>query len=1563
MRRIIFFTVLLIIGGYGFAQNITRFEYFFNTDPGFGEGTQIVVSNPQPDISKLDLNIPINSLSNGFNRLYIRSIDENGVWSATVQRTIYKHTLPPSENPYKVSRIEYFFDTDPGFDNGTDVSFNQEELWDKKSFVVDITSLSNGFHRLFFRSVDNSGKWSLTTSYVFYKLSVQTQVGPFNVNKIEYFFNSDPGFGKGKKLEVNPLENIEKQDFILDLSELSNGFHTLVIRSSDDKGSWSTAVAKIFYKSSELVNEEKQITAIKYFFDTDPGYGGGFNMDFTQGAVVEINSEVDISSLQPGFHKLFIRAKDNKNSWSTSMLKMFYCNRVPDTEIPNLVYGEYFFNTDPGFGKGTELNFSQSTDLANQKYTIDLAGIPDGFNSLNIRFRDAKKRWSVNSRKLFYKQSAPQTLVPNLKYCEYYIDDDPGYDKGTRLSVFSGNTNFSAILVEIPINSISAGFHKLYLRARDAQGKWGQTIVRSFYKDITAPNLVGQIKEIEYFIGQNKIVDLETGKKVAVATPDEHVKDFIFEIDLESRPVGSYYIYSIAKNSIGQFSHTVIDSFKICNNVARANFSYTVASRTVTFTDLSELAADYLWNFGDGSTTTVPEPVKTYSVNGKYNVCLTVSNDCNSSTFCEEIEVVYNAPPTSQSFNANSNENQNYTFAYTSFNYYDAENNALDHILISNLALATGDVLKVNETTVNAGTKVNKNDIGKLVYTPAANQFGFRGSISFRVNDGISYSDNTYTVNFYVAEVNDPATFTVDNTAIIVVESSGTVTLSNWLKDLKDAPNESGSVTASVQIIDGNNLFTTQPQLQGTKYADLYFVVKASTTGMSRCKLYVYDTGTNPYQNTQTVDFTIEVRPFKAEFSASKTKGCVGDQITFTTTSPTQGVSFAWDFGSGANPATFIGSTPGPVEYSTSGNKEVKLTISGYGKSDIKTASIEILENPVSSFYTESNKYPLFDSVFFYNTSTGGLEYSWNFGDNSPVLTKATTETVWHKYNAQAGSNYTVVLTATRDVCYQTSQQVISFIDAQPPIISEENFATNYSISQTKPVSIVASDPFYGIRDAKFYYKGISGNRWNSRTLTPTSNQFTTTIEETMGDQVGIMYYFDVFNTLGIKRKSTVGFAYLQFEEGLSLPTITGGVTAADYQIVSVPLTLEYNHVDSVFNELGDHDVTQWRLFHYTPSKLLEYPADFQTIEKGKGYWLITRKSATINTGSGATHSGSSFDTYRIPLRKGWTQIGNPYIFDVSWADIEATNQADIDHFGVLRTYNKENFEDATTLKAFSGGFVFAEESGIELVIPVKANSSKKLTEVSQDDVYSGDNWKIAMNLSAKNITNKYIGFGMHKDASISKDRYDQMSSPRFLNFAEANFKHTEYFYPNFSTDIVPVNDSHIWEFNVETNHLGEYVTLTWDLASANRLNNQVSMIDTRSFKVINMKEVGQYKFYYDSPRSFKIIYGNQQFLDSNLVFSQSLLGDCYPNPFSQRTIIPVFVKGGQKGVSSIELSIYSVDGRKVQTIAKGDFKQGYYEFEWSINSQVGQKPGVYLYTFKNSTDGTSITKKMVIIR
>ncbi len=107
---------------------------------------------------------------------------------------------------------------------------------------------------------------------------------------------------------------------------------------------------------------------------------------------------------------------------------------------------------------------------------------------------------------------------------------------------------------------------------------------------------------------------------------------------------------SIAVSTSGTYSVTVTDPFNcisddtvLVDEVLKPvpNFSYTAVYTGVTFTNNSQNATSYLWDFGDGNTSTDVNPVHQYSwvTNDTcYNVTLTASNEaCVDETFTGEV--------------------------------------------------------------------------------------------------------------------------------------------------------------------------------------------------------------------------------------------------------------------------------------------------------------------------------------------------------------------------------------------------------------------------------------------------------------------------------------------------------------------------------------------------------------------------------------------------------------------------------------------------------------------------------------------------------------------------------------------------------------------------------------------------------------------------------------------------------------------------------------------------------------------------------------------------------------
>jgi PKD repeat protein len=90
-------------------------------------------------------------------------------------------------------------------------------------------------------------------------------------------------------------------------------------------------------------------------------------------------------------------------------------------------------------------------------------------------------------------------------------------------------------------------------------------------------------------------------------------------------------------------SETVCSSVVVVCVPPTAGFNTAVNMATVTFTDQTiDGPTAWFWDFGDGNTSTLQNPVHTYAVSGTYSACLTASNNCDSSTACQGVTIIVN---------------------------------------------------------------------------------------------------------------------------------------------------------------------------------------------------------------------------------------------------------------------------------------------------------------------------------------------------------------------------------------------------------------------------------------------------------------------------------------------------------------------------------------------------------------------------------------------------------------------------------------------------------------------------------------------------------------------------------------------------------------------------------------------------------------------------------------------------------------------------------------------------------------------------------------------------------
>lgn len=360
---------------------------------------------------------------------------------------------------------------------------------------------------------------------------------------------------------------------------------------------------------------------------------------------------------------------------------------------------------------------------------------------------------------------------------------------------------------------------------------------------------------------------------------------------------GDYTVTLIATN--GAKTDTETADISITPEEPEANFTFVSNNdfhtpSEITFTNTSTSAMSYVWDFGDGSSTSTDEnPVHTYATTGSYTVTLTATNETLTNEKTATIEITPFQPVAN--------------FTHVSNNGYHAPSivtftNTSEHAASYLWDFGDGTATSTAQNPVHTFTAVGSYDV-KLTVT----------------NETLT-AEKIVTIE--ITQFEPIANFT--HTSNNGYHTPSIVTFTNT------------SQHASTYLWDFGDGTTSTAQNPAKTY---------STTGSYTVKL----TATSgALSNEKTA--VIQITPFQpvAAFTHTSNNGYIApSNITFTNTS-TNAASVVWDFGDGSPTTT----TANPVHsYATPGTYNVTLTATNETLTDVETKTIAISEMAYTGIY------------------------------------------------------------------------------------------------------------------------------------------------------------------------------------------------------------------------------------------------------------------------------------------------------------------------------------------------------------------------------------------------------------------------------------------------------------------------------------------------------------------------------------------------------------------------------------------------------------------------------------
>lgn len=414
-----------------------------------------------------------------------------------------------------------------------------------------------------------------------------------------------------------------------------------------------------------------------------------------------------------------------------------------------------------------------------------------------------------------------------------------------------------------------------------------------------------------------------------------------------------------------------------------ANFNTTTPSSgcspiTVSFQDASSgNPTSWLWDFGNGNTSTQQNPSAQYSTPGSYTVKLRVTNAQGTDSITKVNYVRVFANP-SASFTALPNVIcQGGTIAFT-------DSTVIGSAPIETWFWSFGDGDTLTTTT------------GNTIHTYNAALSG-----SFSVTLVVTDTNGCTSSNLQTISIITKPVLAFTATPLASCTTPLNVTFTN------------GTTGASVNAVytwyfgDGASLSSPNAQHNYT------------TGGSYTVSLVLNDANCN---DSISIPNYINIAAANAAFSVSDTTPCVNSAVTFNNLSLPSVATASWNFGDGGTSALI---SPAHT-YTSAGTFTVRMSFTdATGCTDSTTLTITVLPLPsITASVTDSTICDHDIAAAFSASGSGITSWLWNFGDGTPT---STLQNPSHNYSID--SVYNVTVTGTNANGCSATQTIAVYVD------------------------------------------------------------------------------------------------------------------------------------------------------------------------------------------------------------------------------------------------------------------------------------------------------------------------------------------------------------------------------------------------------------------------------------------------------------------------------------------------------------------------------------------------------
>lgn len=392
----------------------------------------------------------------------------------------------------------------------------------------------------------------------------------------------------------------------------------------------------------------------------------------------------------------------------------------------------------------------------------------------------------------------------------------------------------------------------------------------------------------------------------------------------------------------------------------------------VTFSNTSSNTTSYLWNFGDGNSSTQFAPTHTYTDTGVFTIELVALNG-----YCDNDTLIL-------------------------VDYVSIIDNSSSQLPIADFELVNGN------TCLGESLTFTNNSINATSYSWQISGNGYQDNSSSVVPSFMVTTSGVYSISLTATNANgndvqtQNVSITISNPSVASFEVSDSVAVTGAAITFTNTTQ--GGMSYWWDFDDGS-FSSSNNQVLYHAYAD---------TGNYHVSLIAENSGCG--NDTAVVVVTIvdpsSVSP-TAAFELSRLVVCEGDTIQIMDQSKNAS-SYSWSITAGQMSSYTV---PDPIVTLTDeGVQTITMVVDNFGNKDTAMLNVTVNPLPIANFYASDTLIDINNNgvVGFNNYSSNAVSYYWDFGDGNT----STNATPWNMY--QNTGLYSVMLVAINECAQDT---------------------------------------------------------------------------------------------------------------------------------------------------------------------------------------------------------------------------------------------------------------------------------------------------------------------------------------------------------------------------------------------------------------------------------------------------------------------------------------------------------------------------------------------------------------